>query len=127
MSLDELVEARCLAPCKIDTSKLLDRFDRVMPSGSGANVLPDDVDGFDRVGVVLPHLLISVADEANDEINDFKSVLVTTMPVARLKMLGERDRCVPDVDGVAIAGFSDARLTCDPDGIGVNDDPTKSE
>lgn len=126
LSVADAPPTRCLALCSTDTSKLLDRFEREMPLESGANVFADDVDGFAFVGVDAPHLLISVADDAIDVINDFISVLVTTMPV-RLKKLGDRAGWPVDVDGVTIAGFSDARLTCDPDGIGVNVEPTKSE
>lgn len=112
----------CLALCKIDTSKLFERFDRDIP-WSGASVL-DDVDGFDLIGDESSTLLISVADEANDVINDLKSVWDTTMPV-RLKKLCDGDFAV-EVDGVIGTGFSDARLN-DAAGIGASAEPTKSE
>lgn len=115
----------CLALCKIDTSKLFDRLDRVMP-WSGASVFADDVDGFDLPGDVSSTLWISVADDANDVINDLKSVLATDNPV-RLKKLVEGDLAAPDVDGVMGTGISEARLN-DAAGIGANGlEPTKSE
>lgn len=109
----------------MDTSKLFDRFDRDIP-WSGANVF-DDVDGFDLLGDASSTLLISVADDANDVINDLKSVFETAMPV-RLKKLCEGDlAAAPDVDGVIGTGISDARRN-DAAGIGANGvEPTKSE
>lgn len=123
----ELPVTICLALCKIDTSKLFERFERDMPLDSGANVFAD-VDAFDLHGDVSSTLFISVADDANDVINDFKSVFVTTIPV-RLKKLGDLAVFEPDVDGAdAITGiFSDALRVAVADGIGANVEPTKSE
>lgn len=111
----------------METSKLFDRFDRDMPT-SGANVFAVDVDGFDLIGVVSSHLLISVADDASDVIIDIKSEFVTTIPVflknpGDFGPLADADMLAAD-DDVAITGFSEARRF---DGIGVNCEPTKSE
>lgn len=116
----------CLAFCKMDTSKLFDRFDLDIP-WSGANVFEDDVDGFVLAGDVSSTLLISVADDASDVISDLKSVFVTAMLV-RLKKFDEGDLAAVDVDGVKIGtGISLARRN-DAAGIGANgDEPTKSE
>lgn len=105
----------------METSKLFERFERDIPSG--ASELAEDVDGFDLIGVVgvSQDLLISVADEASDDIIDIKSVFVTTIPVFLKKLLAP---LVEAATGGTIAGFSDAlRLA----GIGANEEPTKSE
>lgn len=109
----------------METSKLFDRLDRDMP-WSGANVFALDVDAFDLPGDVSSTLLISVADDANDVINDLKSVFATDSPV-RWKKFDEGDLVAPDVDGVIGTGISDARRN-DAAGIGANGfEPTKSE
>lgn len=109
----------------MDTSKLFERFDREIP-WSGANVFDDDVDGFDLPGDVSSTLLISIADDANDEMSDLKSVFDTAMPV-RLKKLCEGDLAAAEVDGVIGTGISDARRN-EAAGMGANgDEPTKSE
>lgn len=119
----------CLALCKIDTSKLFDRFDRDIPAGSGVSKF-DDVDGFDLAGDVSPHLLISVADDANDVIMDIRSVLVTTIPVRLKKLLDAAFFELPAAEVVGVVAFiitfSDARRV-DAAGIGASVEPTKSE
>lgn len=126
----------CLALCRIETSKLFDRFDRVMPAAeSGVSELPtpDDVDGRHLAGEASSTLLISVADDARDEMIDMRSVFVTTMPVF-LKKPGDFE-----LDGVADAAAAAAADAADVPGItnsearrllagiGVNAEPTKSE
>lgn len=104
-----------------------------MPAAeSGVSELPtpDDVDGRHLAGDASSTLLISVADDVNDEMIDIKSVFVTTMPVF-LKKPGDFE-----LDGVAVAATdaedvpgitnSEARRLL-ADGIGVNAEPTKSE
>lgn len=94
-----------------------------MPAVSGASEFADDVDGLHDLTGVSSILLISVADEASDEIMDIRSVFVTTMPVF-LKKLCDRPLGVVAVDVDAITGFSDARRLA---GMGANVEPTKSE
>lgn len=116
-----------MALCKIDTSKLFDRFDREIP-WSGANVFGVTDDDFDLPGDVSPPtLLISVADDVNDDSIDLKSEFVTMIPV-RLKKFEVGDFAAVDVDGVTVTGtgFSDARRK-EAAGIGANAEPTKSE
>lgn len=98
-----------------------------MPAAeSGASVLPapDDVDGRHLAGDESSTLLISVADDVSDEIIDIKSVFVTTMPVF-LKKPGDFALDVLAI-GVGVITFSEARRLL-ADGIGVSDEPTKSE
>lgn len=125
----------CFALCRIDTSKLFERFEREIPappSGAASVLLVDgEGGGFALTGVVSPILFISVADDASEVIIDIKSELVTTIPVF-LKNPGDLDPLaaarpavgVADDDDGAITGFSDARRLA---GIGVNVDATKSE
>lgn len=98
----------------MDTSKLFDRFDRDMPIESGANVFDDC---FGVIGVSST-LLISVADDVNEDISVIRSFFVTTIPDFFRKL-----DVVLDTDG-EMHGFSDARRLA---GIGVRDDATKSE
>lgn len=124
---DAPLDIICFALCKIETSKLFDRFERLMPGASGAKVFDDDVDGLglDVVGVISSTLFISVADEASDVIIDIKSLLVTTMPVFLKKLGDDFEVLAAAADDVeAITGFSEARRL---DGIGVSVEPTKSE
>lgn len=130
----------CLALCKIETSKLFDRFDRVIPAAaeSGVSVLPTpaDVDGrlLAAAVAVSSTLFISVADDANDDMIDIKSVFVTTMPVF-LKKPGDFALDVPAADvAAAVADADDVPGITNSEarrllaaGIGVNDEPTKSE
>lgn len=98
-----------------------------MPAESGAKVFAVVVLGLvpvELLGVIVSStLLISVADDANEEMMDMRSVLVTTMPVFLRKLcaLEVADEAV----GGAITGFSEARRF--PDGIGAKVEPTKSE
>lgn len=97
--------------CKIETSKLFERFDREIPWSGAYNVFGVAVDDFGLpIGdVSLSTLLISVADDVNDESNVLKSEFVTIMPV-RLKKLCVGDFAAQDADGVIVTGmFSDAR------------------
>ena len=120
-----------LTPFRIDTSKLFDRFDFLrLVLRSGSKNFPDDFvgccdvggdgdTGATGVGTSLIRL-ISVAEEANDESKEIKSVLVQTIPaflegVGACDTLGEINRL----------GFSDARrIDC---GMGASVVVMKSE
>lgn len=67
-------------------------------------------------------LLISVAEDVSEDIKDIRSVFETTIP----DFLRKFDAIVPPADTAAVAGetISEARRL---DGIGANEDPTKSE
>lgn len=82
----------------------------------------DELAAFVLVGEASSTLLISVADDANDVINDLKSVFATAMLVL-LKKFCVGDFTAADAFGVNGTGFSEARRI-DPDGVGA---PIKSE
>lgn len=120
----------CLTPCKIDTSKLLERLDflRLVLRSIRRKLLllvADDDDGVDifggwvciGVGTSLIRF-ISVAEEANDESKEIKSVLLQMMP-AFLDGLGLGAR---DTLGESMLGFSDARRFCEFCGMGARVD-----
>lgn len=102
-------------------------------SGVSEAPTPDDVDGRHLAGDASSTLLISVAEEASDDIIDIRSVFVTTMPVF-LKKLGDFDgvadaaaaaAAAADADDVPGITNSEARRLLA--GIGVSAEPTKSE
>lgn len=105
-----------------------------MPAAdSGVSVLPtpDDVDGRHLAGDASSTLLISVADDVNDDINDIKSVFVTTMPVFLKKpgdfeLAGSVDAAAA-ADAVDVPGITNSEARRLLAGIGVNAEPTKSE
>lgn len=116
----------CLTPCKIDTSKLFERLDflrLVLRSGRRKLLLVADVDdavvdfgGCVSIGVGTSLIrFISVAEEANDESKEIKSVLLQMMPALLAGLgLGARDTL-----GESMQGFSDARRFC---GMGASVD-----
>lgn len=112
-------------PLIIETSKLLDLFDffKLDRRSGGFNELPADllfvVSVVDELGDCMSFILfISVADEANEESKDIKSVLVQTIPdFFEGVTLGE----------VSMLGFSEARRCDDACGIGVRVVDMKSE
>jgi hypothetical protein len=111
----------------IDTSKLLERFDffRLVRRSSGLRRLLDDLcaddaandDGAIGDGTSLVVRFISVAEEANEESKEMRSVLVHTMPTFLEGV----------THGESMLGFSDARRCDDACGIGVSVVDTKSE
>lgn len=108
-----------LTPFRIETSKLFDRFDflrLVLRSGLRKLLLLVGccgVNGATGVGTSFIRL-ISVAEEANDESKEIKSVLVQMMP-AFLEGVGA---CVT-LGEMSMLGFSDA-LLCIDCGIGAS-------
>jgi hypothetical protein len=126
----------CFTPFNMDTSKLFERFlflRLVLRSGfkkllapvafvAAAIAAADDViGGCVCIGVGTSLIrFISVAEEANDESKEIRSVLVQMMP-AFLDGLGVGAR---ETLGDIMQGFSDARRFC---GIGANVVCTKSE
>lgn len=111
----------CLTPFNIDTSKLFERLDflrLVLRSGRKKLLLLVCFDdgGCVCIGVGTSFIrLISVAEEANDESKEIKSVLVHMMPafldglgLGALVTLGDN-----------MLGFSDARRCC---GMGASVD-----
>ena len=120
-----------LTPLSIDTSKLFERLDFLrLVRRSGRRKLLDFGVGFgcvvegvetEATGVVTSLIrLISVAEEANDESKEMRSVLVQIMP-AFLEGVVACDT----LGGINVQGFSDARrIAC---GIGASVVVTKSE
>lgn len=105
---------------------------------SGVSILPtpDDVDGRHLAGDASSTLLISVADDASDDMIDIKSVFVTTMPVFLKKPgdfeLDDGTDVAADVAAAAADVADDPGITNSEArrllaGIGVNTEPTKSE
>lgn len=110
----------CLTPCRIETSKLFERFDflRLVLRSGRKKLLLDDVafGGCVCIGVGTSLIrFISVAEEASDERREIRSVLLQMMP-AFFAGLGEGAR---DTLGDNMQGFSDARRCC---GMGANVD-----
>lgn len=124
----------CLALCRIDTSKLFERLVRLIPGASGRRTFDEAADdevsttllffvvNEVNVGGVSSILLISVAEEVSEDINDIRSVFDTIIPDFLIKF----EAMDPPVETAAAAGdtISEARLF---EGIGANVDPTKSE
>jgi hypothetical protein len=122
-----------LTPFRIDTSKLFERFDflrLVLRSGRKKLLLlifgccVDATDGATgAIGVGTSFIrFISVAEEANDESKEIKSVLVQMMPA----FLEGDGACVTLGDVNMLLGFSDARRM-DICGIGASVVVMKSE
>lgn len=109
----------------METSKLLDRFDffKLDRRSRGFNELladffDDEDNAVDVCGDATSLILfISVAEEANEESKEIKSVLVQTMP-AFFEGVTHGDNML---------GFSEARRSEDACGIGVSVVDTKSE
>lgn len=120
-----------LMPLRIDTSKLFERLDFLrLVRLSGSKKLLDfcgccfcvlkGVEMTEATGVVTSLIrFISVAEEANDESKEMRSVLVQIMP-ALLEGVGACDTLGDSI----MLGFSDARRKC---GIGASVVAIKSE
>lgn len=98
----------CLTPFRIETSKLFERFDflRLVLRSTFKRLLLLAFGGWVCIGVGTSFIrLISVAEEANDESKEIRSVLVQIMPAfLDGDGLGARDTL-----GDSMLGFSDAR------------------
>lgn len=101
-------------------------------SGVSEAPTPDDVDGRHLAGDASSTLLISVAEDASDDIIDIKSVFVTTMPVFLKKpgdfeLDGVADAAAAAADADDVPGITNSEARRLLAGIGVSAEPTKSE